>query len=79
MKAFETNATLDPDGRLHLESALSRHLPKNLRVIVLVPEDDEDSGEWYRAAATNEAFDFLADPAEDIYTLADGKAFHDAR
>lgn len=79
MKAFVTNATLDPDGRLHLESPLSAPLPRSLRVIVLVPEDDEDSGEWNRSAAANEAFDFLDDPAEDIYTLSDGKAFHDER
>ena len=79
MKAFETNATLDPDGRLHLESPLGKAVPRNLRVIVLVPEDEDDRGEWYTAAAANEAFDFLADPAEDVYTLNDGKAFHDAR
>jgi len=79
MKAFETNATLDPDGRLHLASPLAKELPRNLRVIVLVPEDEDDSGEWYKAASTNDAFAFLADPAEDVYSLTDGKAFDDAR
>ncbi len=33
--------------------------------------------EWLKAAASNPAFDFLNDPEEDIYTLADGKPFHD--
>ena len=28
-------------------------------------------------AAHNPAFDFLKDPAEDIYTLSDGKLFRD--
>ena len=35
------------------------------------------SPEWMRAAAHSPAFDFLRDPEEDIYTLADGKPFHD--
>ena len=34
--------------------------------------------EWVRAAVQNPAFDFLREPSEDIYTLADGKAFRDA-
>ncbi|MBW4602186.1 MAG: type II toxin-antitoxin system prevent-host-death family antitoxin [Calothrix sp. FI2-JRJ7] len=33
--------------------------------------------EWLKAALRNPAFDFLRDPEEDIYTLADGKPFHD--
>jgi len=38
-------------------------------------EIDED--EWLHAAANNPVFDFLKDPEEDIYTLADGKPFND--
>jgi hypothetical protein len=30
--------------------------------------------EWLHAAAANSAFEFLADPDEDVYSLADGKA-----
>jgi len=30
-----------------------------------------DEMEWLRAAAANPAFDFLKEPEEDIYTLAD--------
>ncbi|MDB9514584.1 type II toxin-antitoxin system prevent-host-death family antitoxin [Kamptonema animale CS-326] len=33
--------------------------------------------EWLKAVATNPVFDFLKDPEEDIYTVADGKPFHD--
>jgi tetratricopeptide (TPR) repeat protein len=41
-------------------------------------EDGEiDEHEWLRAATSNPAFDFLKDPEEDIYTLADGKPFND--
>ncbi|MEO8352971.1 MAG: hypothetical protein ABI680_14655 [Chthoniobacteraceae bacterium] len=56
-------------------------LPANADLIVtLLPsKSDVDSEEaWLRAAATSEAFAFLADPSEDIYTAADGEPFRDA-
>lgn len=31
--------------------------------------------EWLSVVSRNEAYQFLADPAEDIYTLVDGKPF----
>lgn len=39
--------------------------------------DEIDEQEWLQAAASNPVFDFLKDPEEDIYTLADGKPFND--
>ena len=39
--------------------------------------EEIDEQEWLYAAANNPVFDFLNDPEEDIYTLADGKAFND--
>lgn len=42
-------------------------------------QTDIDEREWFQAAATNPAFDFLKDPEEDVYTLTDGKPFHDQR
>lgn len=33
--------------------------------------------EWLKAVVKNPAFDSLKDPAEDIYTLEDGKPFYD--
>lgn len=39
------------------------------------PESEEN---WLRATAASDAFAFLADPAEDIYTLKDGEPFRDA-
>jgi hypothetical protein len=56
-------------------------LPPNasLMVTVLPPASDADSEEaWLRAASSSDAFAFLADPAEDIYTKADGEPFRDA-
>ena len=38
---------------------------------------DFDEYEWLQAAASSLAFDCLADPEEDIYTVADGKPFID--
>lgn len=39
--------------------------------------EEIDEYEWLHAAANNPVFDFLNDPEEDIYTLADGKPFND--
>jgi len=36
-----------------------------------------DESKWLYAATTNPAFDFLKEPEEDIYTLADGRPFDD--
>lgn len=33
------------------------------------------AAQWLQAASKNEAFDFLNDPDEDIYSLRDGKPF----
>lgn len=52
--------------------------PSRVRVIILIPrETDVDENEWLRIAATNPTFDFLKEPEEDIYTMADGKPFND--
>ena len=51
----------------------------NLMVTVLPSSADADSEEvWLHAASSSDAFAFLADPAEDIYTAADGEPFRDA-
>ena len=58
-------------------------LPVNVPLIVSVlPAAAEAEGEseeaWLRAAASSDAFAFLSDPAEDVYTAADGEPFVDA-
>ena len=51
----------------------------NLMVTLLPSTSDADSEDaWLRAAASSEAFAFLADTAEDIYTATDGEPFRDA-
>ena len=78
LKAFEVAGTIDEKRQLHLDAPLPIAGPSRVRVIILIPEEtDIDEKEWLRMAASNPAFDFLKEPEEDIYTLADGKPFHD--
>ena len=49
-------------------------------MIILLPDDaDLDEKLWLQTARSNPAFEFLTDPAEDVYTAADGKPFSDRR
>jgi hypothetical protein len=60
-------------------------LPPNASLIVtLLPAaavgssatDSEEA--WLKATASSDAFQFLADPAEDIYSAQDGEPFQEA-
>jgi hypothetical protein len=78
VRAIEVNGTIDDERKLHVDGPLPVESPGRVRVIILLPEEaDIDESSWERSAAANPAFEFLADPAEDIYTLADGQAFTD--
>lgn len=80
LKAIETTGTVDENHHLHVDAPLPIPGPAQVRVIVLYPgEEEAEESEWLRAAARNPAFDFLKDPEEDIYSLADGISFHDAK
>lgn len=67
------------DGeRIILDEAFA--LPANAQLLITVlppPDIDADEADWLRSASSSEAFAFLADPAEDIYTLNDGQPFRD--
>jgi hypothetical protein len=78
MTAIEVTGTIDEHRQLQLDSLLPISGPMRVRVIVLYPLGEEwDETEWLQAAARNPAFDFLNDPEEDIYSLADGQPFYD--
>jgi len=78
MKALELTGTIDAKHRLLLDEPIPVDGPSKVRVIILLNEDsDIDEKEWVHAASTNPAFEFLKDREEDIYSLADGKPFHD--
>jgi hypothetical protein len=80
MRAIETTGRIDDRRRLQLDEDLPDESRGPVRVIVLFPESGEPSeAEWLRAAAQSPAFKDLADPAEDVYTLEDGKPVVDAR
>jgi hypothetical protein len=78
MNAIETTGVVDAQHQLHLDEPLPLPGQSRVRVIVLVPELEEFSETaWAKAAAANPAFDFLKEAAEDVYTVKDGKPFHD--
>lgn len=78
MRAVEVEGTIDETGVLHLDLPLPVTLPARVRVILLIDQSKQDSeGEWLYAASRNEAFQFLNEPGEDIYTSKDGKQFKD--
>ena len=76
-RAIELTGRVDEEGGLHLDEPLTMLEPGRVRVILLLPDRDLEEREWLRAAATNPAFDFLKDPAENIYTPDDGQPFDD--
>lgn len=73
MKAVEVNGFFDETGALTLEK-LPKLTNQRVKVILLIPESEEiDEGSWLTGIATNPAFDFLEDPAEDLYSITDGQ------
>ena len=68
------------DGRqIVLDEPYDLPVDAHLMVTLLPASTDSDSEQnWLRAASSSDAFAFLSDPAEDVYTLADGEPFRDA-
>ncbi len=77
IRAIETTGTVEARRQLVLDEDLPISGPARVRVIILFSEEEREEIAWLRAAATNPAFDFLKDPEEDIYTISDGRPFHD--
>jgi len=80
VRAIETTGVIDEKNQLRLDTPLPMVGPSRVRIIVLIPDEDHEEiseSEWLYAAATNPVFDFLKEPEEDIYTLADGRPFDD--
>lgn len=72
LTSIETTATIGPNRQLLLDEDIPEQVSKKVRVIILFDEDISES-DWMNAASKNEAFSFLADEDEDIYSLEDGK------
>ena len=77
MKAIEVTGEIDSKGFLRLDHPLKMR-EKKVKVIILVSEDEEaEDKQWLSAMTSNPAFDFLHDEEENLYSLTDGKPFHD--
>jgi hypothetical protein len=77
MRAIELTGSIDEQGQLHLDKPLANMGQGRVRVLLLFDEGDLHEQDWLKAAASNPAFEFLQDSAEDVYTIADGKPFRD--
>lgn len=73
MRAIETTGRVI-DAQ-HIETASPVPIGQRVRLVIIWSDHEDEVGEaeWMAAAARNPLFDFLADPAEDIYTLNDGE------
>jgi hypothetical protein len=71
MKALELVGDIDEQHRLCAQ--VPEGLPAGpVRLIVLLPQEDEGGGAWGRGVAKEWA-DELEDTRQDIYTLEDGQ------
>jgi hypothetical protein len=78
MKAIEINSKTDKNGDLKINYHL--HVSDcKVRVLLLIEEetDQEEEKVWINAISKNPAYSFLNDPAEDIYSINDGKPLDD--
>jgi hypothetical protein len=79
MSVIEINAETDSKGLLRLNYKLNKSNRK-VRIFIMVDDNKKSSDEeslWMQSIATNPAFDFLNDPAEDIYSITDGEPIDD--
>ncbi|HSN07405.1 MAG TPA: hypothetical protein VLS85_00130 [Hanamia sp.] len=71
MEAFEKIVHFDEEGNLLLKLGKD-FSKKEAKVVVLIKDDEITEKEWLSVAMKGGAYDFLNDPAEDIYTMEDG-------
>jgi hypothetical protein len=77
MKAVELIGDIDDQHRLRAQ--VPPEFPAGpVRLIVLLPDEDEGGIAWARGVAKEWA-DELGDPRQDIYTLEDGQPLDAAR
>lgn len=70
MKAVELIGEVDDTHQL--QARVPETLPPGpVRIIVLIPEEDEAGAAWTQGIAREWAAE-LSDPREDLYTLEDG-------
>ncbi len=80
MKAIETTGTIEDQYHLHVDHPLPFQGPRRVKVIILAEEMNEiQEREWLKMAGQSPSFEFLKEACEEIYTLDDGKPYHDPR
>jgi len=76
MKAIELLGDIDDQHRL--QAQVPEELPAGpVRLIVLLPEEDEGGNHWAQGLAREWAAE-LEDSRQDLYTLDDGQPVHAA-
>jgi len=79
MKAIEISSKTDSSGLLKIDYNLNKSNSR-VRVLILLDDDKRDEDDevlWMQSISANPAFDFLNDPAEDIYSITDGEPIDD--
>ncbi|NOY95408.1 MAG: hypothetical protein GXO81_03330 [Chlorobi bacterium] len=79
MKAIEINSKTDKNGHLRIDYQLDKS-ERNVRILILLEDDLSELDEeklWMDSISKNPAFDYLNDPAENIYSLEDGEPYND--
>lgn len=66
-------AVIDEQGHVKLLEPAT--LISGQRALVTLMEDEPGETEWLAGAGQSPAYAFLNDPAEDIYSPADGKKY----
>lgn len=79
MKAIEIKSKTDSRGRLKIDYDLKKSNSR-VKVIILIEYDQNEKDEevlWMKSISSNPAFNYLNDPAEDIYAITDGEPIDD--
>jgi len=76
MKAIEILGEIDDQHRLRAQVP-EDFPPGSVRVIVLIPEEDEAGVSWAQGVSS-EWVEELSDSGQDIYTLKDGEPLNAA-
>ena len=79
MSVIEINSKTDSRGLLRFNYNLNKSNRK-VKILIMVDDNKKTSDEdalWMQSIASNPAFDFLNDPAEDIYSITDGEPIDD--
>jgi hypothetical protein len=66
-------AIVDEQGHITLLEPTS--LISGQRALVTLLEDEPGEAEWLAGASRGATYAFLNDPAEDLYSLTDGKKY----